>query len=100
MAVFSIVPSFAFAQSLDPAARNAPDVYPSLAGSYTSSKQHPRVFMTSTDLKEVVTRINASGSFSSQSFSKLANKVKTDLAANVDWEARGSSESNSGAGCA
>ena len=113
---FSIAPSLGFAQSLngqgniyvrgrsdsveeagilgaetmlsvDTPARVAPDDYPSLAGSYTSSPQHPRVFMTPTDISDMVTRINSSGSFSAQSFARLSNKVKSDLAANVDWDA-------------
>jgi len=112
---FSIAPSLVFAQSLngqgniyararsdsleeagilrtgtmlpvDTSARTAPGLYPSLAGSYTSSAQHPRVFMTPTDMSGLVTRINSSGSFSAQSFAKLTNKVKADLAANVDWD--------------
>ncbi len=72
---------------VDTHARTAPDVYPSLAGSYTSSAQHPRVFITPTDMNNLVTRINSSGSFSAQSFARLSNKVKADLAANVDWDA-------------
>jgi hypothetical protein len=68
-------------------ASTAPDVYPSLAGSYTSSAQHPRVFMTPADMNEMATRINSPGSFSAQSFGKLSNKVKADLSANVDWDA-------------
>jgi hypothetical protein len=109
---FSIAPSLVFAQGfnvyaggrrdsveetrilrtrtmlpVDTSARTAPDVYPSLAGSYTSSAQHPRVFMTPTDTSDLVTRINSSGSFSAQSFARLSNKVKADLAANVDWDA-------------
>jgi hypothetical protein len=72
---------------LNTPARAAPDVYPSLAGSYTSSAQHPRVFITPTDMKDLVTRINSSGSFSAQSFARLSNKVKADLAANGDWDA-------------
>ena len=35
----------------------------------------------------LVTRINSSGSFSAQSFARLSNKVKADLAAKVDWDA-------------
>jgi hypothetical protein len=114
---FSIAPSLVFAQSLngqgniyvrggsdsveearilrtgmmlpvvDTPSRTAPDVYPSLAGSYTSSAQHPRIFVTPTDMNDMVTRINSSGSFSAQSFARLANKVKADLAADVDWDA-------------
>ena len=53
---------------VDTPARTAPDVYPSLDGSYTSSAQHPRVFITPTDMSDLVTRINTSGSFSAQSF--------------------------------
>jgi hypothetical protein len=72
---------------VDTPARAAPDVYPSLAGSYASSAQHPRVFITPTDMNGLVTRINSSGSFSAESFARLSNKVKADLAANVDWDA-------------
>jgi hypothetical protein len=72
---------------VDTAARTASDVSPSLAGSYTSSKQHPRVFITPADMNDMVKRINSSGSFSAQSFARLASKVKADLAANVDWDA-------------
>jgi hypothetical protein len=113
---FSIAPSLVFGQSLnaqgniyvcgrsdtveearilrtgatlpvDSPASIGPDVYPSLAGSYTSAPQHPRVFITPTDMNDMVTRINSSGSFSAQSFARLSNKVKADLAANVDWDA-------------
>ncbi|HWO31764.1 MAG TPA: hypothetical protein VNO32_23460, partial [Candidatus Acidoferrum sp.] len=116
IAAFSIAPSLVFAQGLngqgniyvrglsdrvekagilrtgtmlpvDTPARTTPDVYPSLAGSYTSSALHPRVFITQADMNDMVTRINSSGSFSAQSFARLSNKVKADLAANVDWDA-------------
>jgi hypothetical protein len=72
---------------VDTPARAAPDVHPSLAGSYASSAQHPRVFITPADMNDMVTRINSSGSFSAQSFARLANKVKADLASEVDWDA-------------
>ena len=61
--------------------------YPSLSGAYRSSSQHPRVFVTPAELTDMVTRINAPGSFSAQNFSRLANQVKAHLAANVDWDA-------------
>jgi hypothetical protein len=61
--------------------------YPALSGAYTSSAQHPRVFITPSDMNALVTRINSSGSFSAQSFARLSTKVKADLAANVDWDA-------------
>src|SRR5580692_8918339 len=42
--------------AVDTPARTTPDVYPSLAGSYTSSAQHPRVFVTPAELTEMVRR--------------------------------------------
>jgi hypothetical protein len=72
---------------VDTYAKTAPYVYPSLAGSYASSGQHPRVFITPADINDAVTRINLSGSFSAETFARLSNKVKADLAANVDWDA-------------
>jgi hypothetical protein len=61
--------------------------YPALSGAYTSSAQHPRVFVTPAQLTDMVTRINAPGSFSAQNFSRLASQVKAHLAAKVDWDA-------------
>jgi len=61
--------------------------YPVLSGVYRSSAQHPRVFMTQDDLNDLVTRINSPNSFSSQTFSKLADRVKSHLATKVDWDA-------------
>jgi hypothetical protein len=61
--------------------------YPALSGAYTSSKQHPRVFTTPDELSNLVTRINTPGSFSARSFAALSNQIRSDLAANVDWDA-------------
>jgi len=61
--------------------------YPALSGTYTSSAQHPRVFMTQAYLNDLVARINSPGSFSAQNFVRLSNQIKADLAANVDWDA-------------
>ena len=61
--------------------------FPSLPGAYASSKEHPRVFTTPADLKDLVSRINTTGSFSAQNFARLMNQVKSHLAANVDWDA-------------
>jgi len=61
--------------------------YPTLSGAYRSSPQHPRVFITPADINDVVSCIIAPGSFSAQSFSRLANQVQSHLAANVDWDA-------------
>lgn len=70
-----------------PAPRLAPTAYPALSGAYTSSAQHPRVFMTEADLRELVTRINTPRTFSAQSFARLAASVKGDLASKIDWDA-------------
>jgi hypothetical protein len=60
---------------------------PSLSGAYVSSAIHPRVFTTPADLKDVVTRINRSGSYSARRFSQLAGQVAHDLASRRDWDA-------------
>jgi hypothetical protein len=73
--------------AVDTPARPAPDVYPSLAGSYTSSAQHPRVFVAPAELTDMVRRINSTGSFSAQIFSRLVGQIKSDLAAKKDWDA-------------
>jgi hypothetical protein len=70
-----------------PVFRDVPEAFPALAGTYVSATQHPRVFTTPADLHDLVTRINTPGSFSAQSFVRLANRVKRDLAANADWDA-------------
>jgi len=61
--------------------------YPALSGAYRNSAQHPRVFLTQADLNDLVRRINSPGSFSARTFSQLASRVKSHLAANVDWDA-------------
>jgi hypothetical protein len=70
-----------------PVFRDVPESLPPLTGDYVSTPQHPRVFTTPADLHDLVTRINTPSSFSAQSFVRLANRVKRDLAANTDWDA-------------
>jgi hypothetical protein len=53
----------------------------------TKPEEHPRVFVTASELRDMVARINVPGSFSAQIFSKLTDQVKAHLAANVDWDA-------------
>ena len=60
---------------------------PAISGGYVDSGQHPRVFTTQADLKDLVKRINSPGSFSAQKFAKLVSQVKSDLTAKVDWDA-------------
>jgi hypothetical protein len=70
-----------------PVFRNVSEAFPALAGTYVSATQHPRVFTTPADLHDLVRRINTPSSFSAQSFVRLANRVKRDLATNADWDA-------------
>jgi hypothetical protein len=60
---------------------------PRLAGAYTSSSEHPRVFLTQAELSDLVKRTNLPASFSAQSFARLTAQVRADLAANEDWNA-------------
>jgi hypothetical protein len=69
-----------------PVFRAVPAVYPTLSGAYQSSPQHPRIFATQADLKDLATRINSAGTFSSQSFGRLTARIKSDLASNIDWD--------------
>jgi len=60
---------------------------PALAGSYHSLDQHPRVFTTPAELKDLVARINRPTSYSAKRFGQLAQKIASDLAAPNDWDA-------------
>jgi hypothetical protein len=60
---------------------------PTLAGAYHGLAEHPRVFATAAELKEMVERINRPGSYSMQRFALLANRIARDLAARNDWDA-------------
>lgn len=70
-----------------PIFRSVPDSYPRLSGTYTSLAEHPRVFTTQAELNDLVRRINSPGTFSAQSFVRLANRIRADLAAKTDWDA-------------
>jgi hypothetical protein len=59
---------------------------PPLAGAYHSLAEHPRVFMTAADLKDLAVRINRPGSYSMARFGQLAGQIKRDLASGIDWD--------------
>jgi hypothetical protein len=59
---------------------------PHLAGTYRSVAEHPRVFMTAADLKDLAARINRPGSYSMRRFGLLAEQIKRDLASGIDWD--------------
>jgi hypothetical protein len=60
---------------------------PAISGSYRSVAEHPRVFTTSVDLADLVSRINRPTSYSSKRFAQLSRQVVHDLAATNDWDA-------------
>lgn len=68
----------------------APELFfstlPPLSGSYQSLGEHPRVFTTAAELKDLIARINQPGSYSAQRFSLLTDQIKHDLASGIDWD--------------
>jgi hypothetical protein len=61
--------------------------FPMVSGAYRNFNEHPRVFMTTADLKDIVARINRPDSYSKRRFGQLAGQIKRDLASNIDWDA-------------
>jgi hypothetical protein len=59
---------------------------PRLSGSYRSFTQHPGVFMTGDELKDIVVRINRPGSYSLRRFGLLAKQIAQDLKSGIDWD--------------
>jgi len=70
-----------------PPVRRVPASYPHLAGHYASPSEHPRVFDTREELQDMARRANTQGTFTSRRFSTLADRVRRDIAAKVDWQA-------------
>jgi hypothetical protein len=59
---------------------------PRLAGVNHHLAEHPRVFITATDLKDLAARINRPGSYSMRRFGLLAEQIKRDLGSGIDWD--------------
>jgi hypothetical protein len=57
---------------------------PPLGGSYRSLTQHPGVFMTGDELKDMASRINRPGSYSGRRFDPLAKQIAKDLKSGID----------------
>jgi len=67
---------------------NAPHpAFPELSGAYRTLVDHPRVFTTQAELRELASRINRSDSYSSRRFGQLVGQIARDLAAPNDWDA-------------
>src|SRR5215471_8451823 len=60
---------------------------PNISGSYHSLAEHPRVFTSTDELKDLVSRINQPGTYSARRFAQLARQTARDLAAPNDWDA-------------
>ncbi len=59
---------------------------PPLGGSYRSLTQHPGVFMTADELKDMASRINRPGSYSMRRFGLLAKQIGQDPKSGTDWD--------------
>jgi len=70
-----------------PPVRHEPTSYPHLAGHYVSLDAHPRVFDTREDLQDIARRAGKQGTYSSGRYAALADRVRRDLSAKVDWQA-------------
>jgi hypothetical protein len=81
------VPSSVASVEAAPSVRQMPATFPNVPGEYVSSKQHPRVFETQSDLNDMARRINVSGSYSAQQFARLTTAVKAYVASKMDWDA-------------
>jgi hypothetical protein len=62
-------------------------VLPALPGIYHGLAEHPRVFTTGAELKDLASRIEKPGSYSMQRFGQLADQIARDLAARNDGDA-------------
>jgi hypothetical protein len=67
--------------------RQKPAEYPRLAGRYKPLDTHPRVFDSAADLVAIAQLANIEGSFTAGRFAALADRVRGDTAAKVDWQA-------------
>lgn len=70
-----------------PPIRQKPARYPRLAGHYQPLDSHPRVFDSRDDLEDIARRANIKDSFTAGRFAALAERVRRDIAAKVDWQA-------------
>jgi hypothetical protein len=59
---------------------------PPLGGSYRGLTQHPGVFITGDELKDIASRINRPGSYSMRRFDLLAKQIAKDLKSGIDWD--------------
>jgi hypothetical protein len=59
---------------------------PALPGTYHGLAEHPRVFTTGAELKDLASRIEKPGNYSTQRFGQLADQIARDLAARNDGD--------------
>jgi len=70
-----------------PPLRREPASYPHLTGRYASLDSHPRVFDTREELQDIARRSSKQGTYSSGRYVALADRVRRDRSAKVDWQA-------------
>jgi len=70
-----------------PPVRHEPTSYPHLTGHYVSLDSHPRVFDTREELQDIARRTGNQGTYSSGRYAALADRVRRDISAKVDWQA-------------
>ena len=81
------VPSESLAQSSGTGPGIADLSTPSLAGRYARLTEHPGVFTTLSELKNLAKRINVAGGYSDRRFNQLAVQVSQDLSGHREWKA-------------
>ncbi|HXZ17867.1 MAG TPA: hypothetical protein VEH77_18230 [Roseiarcus sp.] len=70
-----------------PPIRRKPVQYPRLAGRYQPLDAHPRVFDSRADLDDIAKRADIKDSFTGGRFAALADRIRRDMAAKIDWRA-------------
>jgi hypothetical protein len=70
-----------------PPVRHEPTSYPHLTGHYVSTDSHPRVFDTREELQDIARRTGKQETYSSGRYAALADRVRRDISAKVDWQA-------------
>jgi hypothetical protein len=69
-----------------PSVRRFPAVYARVPGEYRPLNAHPRVFNTRAELEDIAKRAGVAQSYTASRYRALADRVRSDIAAKVDWQ--------------
>lgn len=69
-----------------PPVRRFPAVYARVPGEYRPLNAHPRVFNTWAELEDIARRAGVAASYTASRYRVLADSVRHDIAAKVDWQ--------------